>query len=238
MGQSGSHQGTLFASSVLTGLVPGTYQVKETATPQGFYYTPASNPGDPWYPVRTVEVDDDGGVAVCYIANIPNPELPDLNIKKNVTAVNGQSGQGPLGSLQSGWQTITYRISNFASTADSTIQLNLKWLELKDVDINFQDGQGGAVQAEHYVQSVTVGRAYYVATQLSPTPATGKIYATLYGWTGDDEGSKVRLSTMDVSGGAQILHIHRQLRRLLRRLWHRSFRHSHRPGARLYRGAC
>ena len=203
VGQSGSHQGTLFASSVLTGLVPGTYQVKETATPQGFYYTPASNPGDPWYPVRTVEVDDDGGVAVCYIANIPNPELPDLNIKKNVTAVNGQSGQGPLGSLQSGWQTITYRISNFASTADSTIQLNLKWLELKDVDINFQDGQGGAVQAEHYVQSVTVGRAYYVATQLSPTPATGKIYATLYGWTGDDEGSKVRLSTMDVSGGAK-----------------------------------
>lgn len=191
-GVSGTYDGYVFTSAVLTGLAPGTYTVTETTPAENFYYTPASNPGDPWYPVREVTIGEDGEVAVCYIANVPDPELPELNIEKHVSSVNGQAATyrnngAVIPSLQSGWQEVTYQISGFATD----IQVPLKWVELRDQDIVFTgSGNRTATNTEYRMLSVKLGKV----------SAASDVYATVYGINGATE---TKLRTVNVSDGDQ-----------------------------------
>ncbi|MEG0491891.1 MAG: SpaA isopeptide-forming pilin-related protein, partial [Clostridia bacterium] len=200
VGKAAPYMNYLLSDCVFTGLAPGQYLVHETQAANGFYYTPDSKEGDPWYHTRTVTVDDNGGVAVCVFANIPNPDLPDLSIQKKVVAIDGDPQKTELQSLQNGWQSMTYRIYDFASTASNVIQLNLKWLELEDVDISFQDRENQPTQVEHYVEAITIGACSYLPTQLNPNPKQDKIYATVYGWKGAVENTKQKIATVDVTG--------------------------------------
>ncbi|MEG0513987.1 MAG: hypothetical protein RR653_14915, partial [Clostridia bacterium] len=95
---------------------------------------------------------------------------------------------------------MTYRIYDFASTASNVIQLNLKWLELEDVDISFQDRENQPTQVEHYVEAITIGACSYLPTQINPNPKQDKIYATVYGWKGAVENTKQKIATVDVTG--------------------------------------
>ncbi len=163
-------------------LEPGDYVIKESTQALGFYETPHSTPDDPWHPEKNVTVDEDGGVQVAVIANIPQPQTPKLDIRKTVTGVNGVNDSALLvPSLQNGWQTVTYAISDFTSDRSKPIQLPMRWLMVEDVKLSFEDAQGQPTEAEHRVQSLVVGAACYMPTQLHPVPASEPIYAAVYG---------------------------------------------------------
>ncbi|MEA4929536.1 MAG: SpaA isopeptide-forming pilin-related protein [Candidatus Limiplasma sp.] len=195
--------GAYYTVRLTRGLAPGRYRVQETSQAEYFYYTPHSVPEDPWYPVRTLTVDDNGGVAVCAIANIPKPEAPKLQIDKTVYSVNGRQGATQVPSLQAGWQTVVYRISGFARTpAGDPIQLPTDWLEVSDQELEFRDAGGNLLtDVAHYTLSVTVGKAYYEATPLNPSPVQEVLYASVYGVTA--AGAETLVATRNVSDTAQ-----------------------------------
>lgn len=195
--------GTYYTDRVIGNLAPGRYRVVETQQADRFYYTPNSQPGDAWYHTRDVEVDDDGGVAVCMFANIPKPDAPKIAIDKTVVAINGSAGQTTVPSLQGGWQKITYQVAGFARATDGQpIQLPLDWLELMDHELTFTDGTGATVtDVSYYTLSVTVGKVAYEATPLNPSPVKEVIYANVYGVKAD--GAEVLVSTRNVSETAQ-----------------------------------
>ena len=54
---SGDHyvkDGVSYTIAYLTNVVPGTYTVVENTKPNGYLYTPKSDPGDPWHTTQTV----------------------------------------------------------------------------------------------------------------------------------------------------------------------------------------
>ncbi len=195
--------GWYYVDFVVDGLVPGRYLIHEEQQAEHFYYTPNSVETDPWYPTKTVEVDNDGGVTVCLFTNIPKPEAPKININKTVTAINDNASATRLPSLQNGWQKVTYQIANFARAIDGQpIQLPVDWLDLSDRELVFSDKHGDPVTGvEHYTQSVTVGKAYYEATPLNPSPAREIVYASVYGVRAD--ASETLVSTRNVTDASQ-----------------------------------
>lgn len=195
--------GWYYVDFVLDGLVPGRYLIHEEQQAEHFYYTPNSVEADPWYPTKIVEVDDDGGVTVCVFSNIPKPEAPKINISKTVIAINDDAAATRLPSLQNGWQKVTYQIADFARAIDDQpIQLPIDWLDLNDHELVFSDRHGDPVTGvEHYTQSVTVGKAYYEATPLNPSPTREIVYASVYGVRAD--ASETLVSTRNVTDANQ-----------------------------------
>lgn len=195
--------GWYYASFIVEGLAPGRYLIHEEQQAEHFYYTPNSVETDPWYPTRTVEVDDDGGVTVCMFTNIPKPEAPKISISKTVTAINDDAAATLLPSLQSGWQKLTYQIADFARATDGQpIQLPVDWLDLSDHELAFNDRLGDPVTGvEHYTRSVTVGKAFYEATVLNPNPTREILYASVYGVRAD--ASETLVSTRNVTDASQ-----------------------------------
>jgi pilin isopeptide linkage protein/uncharacterized repeat protein (TIGR01451 family) len=195
--------GWYYVDFVLDGLVPGRYLIHEEQQAEHFYYTPNSAETDPWYPTQIVEVDNDGGVTVCLFTNIPKPEAPKINISKTVTAINDDTAATQLPSLQNGWQKVTYQIADFARAIDGQpIQLPIDWLDLSDRELVFSDRHGDPLSGvEHYTQSVTVGKAYYEAMPLNPSPTREIIYASVYGVRAD--ASETLVSTRNVTDASQ-----------------------------------
>ena len=170
---SGDHyvkDGVSYTIAYLTNVVPGTYTVVENTKPNGYLYTPASEPGDPWHTAQyDVEVANDGSTTVVVFANLPDPEDFTVNIDKSAEYL----GEGDL--LGEEYQAVEFTLSNFTSGTE----LPLENATLKDDTFSFTDKGGKAVEGvEWYVESVTIGAASYRATAYDDTPSTQTIYAT------------------------------------------------------------
>src|SRR5699024_3534772 len=85
-------------------LLPGTYTVKEEKEASGYIFTPSAESDDPWYPTRTVTVESDGSTAVVVFANVPNPTVEAVALKKN--AEYKGAGTGLQSAVESEYQTI------------------------------------------------------------------------------------------------------------------------------------
>ena len=162
--------GVSYTIAYLTGVVPGEYTVKENNKPNGYLYTPDSDPGDPWHTTQTVTVENDGGTAVVVFANLPDPEDFTVNIDKSAEYL----GEGDL--LGEEYQTVKFTLSNFTSGTE----LPLETAVLKDETFTFKDKNGVAVTGvEWYVESVTIGAADYEDTAYAESASTKTIYATV-----------------------------------------------------------
>ena len=69
----------------------GTYTVTETEKPTGYLYTPNAT-GELWSTEQSVEVGNDGGIAVVVFANLPDPVEFDVDIEKKAEYL----GEGDL----------------------------------------------------------------------------------------------------------------------------------------------
>lgn len=169
-------------------LIPGTYTVTETEAATYYFYTPQAGSDDPWYPVREVTIDDDGGFSVVKFANIPNPKFNNLNIVKTVSKVKGNAEDGGLGNMQElnedgTRQSVTYTISDFAPCAGAdgilpeAVRYPMNTLYLVDQGLTFEDSRTTAVtNVEFNIDSITVGKANYTDTPAASMLAS--IYLT------------------------------------------------------------
>ena len=158
----------------------GTYTVTETEKPTGYLYTPNAE-GEVWSTEQSVEVGNDGGIAVVVFANLPDPKEFDVDIEKKAEYL----GEGDL--LGDAYQPIQFTLSRF--TSDTV--LPLENATLTDETFTFKDAGGKDVTGvEWYVESIVIGAADYEATAYDDTPSDAPIYANLRTKGADDSWSE------------------------------------------------
>lgn len=205
---TGSFAGYLFTSDIVSNLKPGKYTVTEKTDAEeytlNFYQPSTTTNADPWFPTKTVEIKDDGSITSVVFANLPTPEFVDPQLIKEITAVNGDTANTTtVPSLQEAEQTITYKISGFA-TETNALDMPVLDYTLVDTKLEFTDFNGFPVtNVTSVIKSLTIGKAKYVATATRPTPATTPILASIYGIKADNTETFIR--TIPVSEGPQTI---------------------------------
>ena len=194
---------------ITTYVEEGTYDFAETTTPNGYIATPKAAEDMPWYAKAEATLTNEGGYAAVAFANIPERE-PYLS--KSVVAVNGeQSADATLNNLQNNdWQTVTFAIADAtrdgANAEGDAIRYPMSRFVITDQQVDYRtvDGSdkqgsawlnGEAVQALHYVDSVTVGRMSFDAA--CGTAAETTVFANVYGLNA--EGEKLLGERLNVS---------------------------------------
>ena len=169
--------GTYYSFDYLTDLDPGTYTVTEQKDDQAsnFFFMPeVKSENDPWNPVRTVTVPEDGGTVVATFGNVPVPSTTDLQLDKAV--ISGAQVQ----SLQEDWQSISYRLSGFTQQ-NKPIQLPLKDFVVEDSQVTFKGAKGEATQADYRLRGLTIAPAKYTQSMYYSQISLESIPVTVYG---------------------------------------------------------
>ena len=193
----------------------GTYDFAETTTPDGYVQTPDADKAAPWYTRAEATLTNEGGFAGAAFANIPARE-PYLS--KSVSAINGSGETAQLNKLQTGddWQTVTFAIGDATrdgqNTVNDVIRYPMSSFVITDSRVEYQtvngqdeqngewlSGEAAAVQAQHFIDSVTVGQMGFDAGY--GTDAQTKVYADVYGLIGEAETALENYQNIDVSEG-------------------------------------